>query len=369
MTRRAIAAARRRSSSAPGRFLSDPGPGNFYPGIRAVRSTVATHEAKLGAPLAMERIYSTNDTPPWSAADTTRSAGRIPWISWLEGSRSMSSIASGAQDAWIDSIAAGFAARAPWPIYWTFHHEPENDGSTSGANAVHYRNAQRRIKQRLRSAGVTNDVFCAVCYMTPYTWNFTNSGGRDWRTWYPDWKNVTGVGNWDAPDPNDFYVAGDPDSVVDCIGLDAYHGWDMAGNPPAKMTKWDDVTGTSVVARVSSRSDFLGKPWAIGEWATAAAQDGLIYDPDLNGTYTLTEYNAQVSAGTIHFYPDQTTAWIDDYMESYRQRTVAFCWFDSALVPSTVVANNPLSVCDPAETRWAALAPWHQGPHAKLWTP
>lgn len=369
MSRRAIAAARRRGAAVDlSRFPADPGAGNYYMGVRAVRSTVATHEAKLGAPMAMIRSYSTTDTPPWSDADNIRSAGRIPWISWLEGSRTMASIASGAQDAWIDGIAAGFAARAPWPIFWTFHHEPENDASSSGANAAAYRGAQRRIKLRMRAAGVTNDVFCACCFMTPFTWNHTTSS-RDWRTWYPDWKAVTGVGNWDSPDPNDFYVDGDPDSVVDCIGLDAYHGWDMAGNPPAKMTKWTDVTGTSVVARVAARSDFLGKPWAIGEWATAAAQDGLIFDPDRNGTFTLTEYNAQVSAGTVNFYPDLTTSWIDDYMEAYRQRCVAFCWFDSSLVPNTVVANNPFSVCDPAETRWAALAPWAQSSHAKLWTP
>lgn len=348
------------------RFAGDPGLGNFYLGVTPTRSTIAQHELHMNAPLGMIRSYSTSGSPNWTAVDQAIAGGYIPWTSWLEGSRTVANIASGAEDAWIAGMADEFITREPWPIWWTFHHEPENDASVSGGNAQNYRNAQRRIKQRFKALGVTNDTFACCCYMTPFTWN-ESASGRDWRTWYPDWRNVTGVGGPANPDPNDFWVDGNVNSVVDVIGLDFYHGWDLAAGQP--LSKWLTVTGSNVYnVRYGPRTGFLGKAYAVGEWSTAAAQEGFTVDPNHDGTWTLTEYNAQATSGAITYRSDLTASWMDDYFGNRSTGTAAFCYWDSALVPSTEVANNPLSVCDLPETRWQQLGVWGRSAFAKQWT-
>ena len=80
-----IAAKRRTAASTTARFYADPGVGNFYLAVSPNVSSIATHESKMGAPLAMIRLYGTGNTPPWAAADNVIAGGRIPWISWLEG--------------------------------------------------------------------------------------------------------------------------------------------------------------------------------------------------------------------------------------------------------------------------------------------
>ena len=351
---------------AGARFAGDPGVGNFYLGVTPTFSSVTQHETHMNAPLGMVRSYSQTGSPNWTAVDSAIAGGRVPWTSWLEGSRTVANIASGAEDAWIDTIAAGFAARAPWPIWWTFHHEPENDASTNGVNAANYRLAQRRMKTRIKAAGVTNDVFACVCYMTPFTFNEGQSK-RDWRTWYPDWKNTTGLGSAASPDHNDFYVNGDPNSVVDVIGLDFYHDWNLTDNDT--IAQWSNVTGPNVWSvRYGPRTSFLGKPYGIGEWATAAAQSGYVRDPNGDGHWLLTEYNAQVTRGEITYRPDLTTSWIDDYFGNRLNGTVAFCFWDASLEPNNEVGNNPLSICDPSETRWQQLGVWGRSQYAKQWT-
>lgn len=371
-------AARRRTTGAvpTARFYGDPGVSasgvsNFYNGIAPNVSSIATHETEMGAPLAMIRVYGTGNQPPWGAADDVIAGGRIPWISWLEGSFTVADIAAGGHDDWIHGIADGFKQRAPQMIPWSFHHEPENDPSVGGAstfggaqnlaNAASYRAAQRRIKQTFRSDGVTNDIFVCCNYQTPSTFN-TAASKRDWRIYYPDWKNQTGVGTADAPDPNDFWVHGDPNSVVDSIGLDFYHGWDLAAGAP--MSKWTQVTATNVWAqRLEPKIGFLNQPLAIGEWATAAAQTGFTFDPNGDGSWTLTEYAADAG---ITYLTDQTDDWIDDYYTTLTAHGCwAFCYWDSRTAATNVVANNPLSIADPPKTRWHRIGLWGNKPQAK----
>lgn len=348
------------------RFAGDPGVGNYYLGMSPNTSSIATHESKMGGPLGMIRTFATGDTPPWSDVDSIINGQRIPWMSWRNGSKTVTDIANGVYDAWIDGIAAQIAARAPWPIWWTFMHEPENDSTTGGTpfNATllaSYRLAQRRIKTRFRAAGLTNDTFACVCFMTPFTFNEAQSG-RDWRQFYPDWRNATGLGTAANPDPNDFYLDGDPNSVVDVIGIDFYHGWDLSDG----LTKWNNTTAQGVWSRYGSRTSFLGKAYGVGEWATMAAQDNVNIDPNHDGHFLITEYTPQI--GTINYRPDLTNQWIDDYFGNRLNGTVAFCYWDSQTIPIGEVAANPLSIADPNETRWARLGVWANGVNARLWT-
>jgi hypothetical protein len=366
----AIAGSRRPASTAA-RFFSDPGPGNFYLGLSSPsRTPLATHETKYGAPVAVLRTFSTSGAPNYAAIDTIIAGGRIPWTSWKNPAGiSIADIATGAGDAYIDGIAAGLAARAPWPVWWTFYHEPENDAPVSGVNAPTYRDAQRRMAQRIKAAGVTNSVFCAVNYQFPFT--FGSASGRDWRIWYPDWKGTTAAGSTKfLPNPVDFYLDGDPNSVVEVIGLDFYHQFEIQDLPISPMTKWNDYTGPTMWAqRLQPMTQFLGKPYSIGEWSTAAAQDGIVFDPNADGTFTLTEYNAQVTAGTINYYAAQTDQWIDGYFSNKDNGVIAFCyWDDSSTKSTTEVATNPLGICDPAEQRFNRIGLWARSASAKVWT-
>jgi hypothetical protein len=358
---------RRHATSAAPRFYGDPGPGNYYMGMTPDVSSLATHEAKMGgAPLAMVRIFSGSNTPPWAAADTAIAGGRIPWISWKEGTFTNADIGAGLHDDWIHTISDQFKARAPQAIFWTFHHEPENDAITQGtANMASYRAAQRRIKTVMRADGVTNDVFCAVLYMTPFT--FQASSGRDWRTWYPDWRNVTGLGSAAAPDPNDFWKHGDPNSVVDVFGIDFYHEWQLDKLPgnPISIFSTLNVASTVWFRDVKPKVGFLGQSYAIGEWSTAAAQDGP-KDPNGDGSWTLAEYATSLAAGLVTYFPNQTDAYIDDYFTTMvPEGAVAFCWWDGARNGTGNVENSVLSVADPNETRWKRLGIWASKPQAK----
>jgi len=107
------------------------------------------------------------------------------------------SIASGARDGWIDTMAAYLDSIAPQFMYLCYHHEPGGDfGSSANTQAMKdYRDATRRMVLRIRAAGVTNVQWQCILE-TP--WNFAGSGvsgapvsgspsWMDFRFWHADW--------------------------------------------------------------------------------------------------------------------------------------------------------------------------------------
>ena len=86
----------------------------------------------IGRPLAITRHYFTwNISLTGKTIQRTVVAGHIPYIAWhatTKGNVALpwASITSGSQDAWI--VAQADALRnAGFPVYLTFHHEPEDD--------------------------------------------------------------------------------------------------------------------------------------------------------------------------------------------------------------------------------------------------
>ncbi|MBL8121552.1 hypothetical protein JNM87_02275 [Candidatus Saccharibacteria bacterium] len=269
------------------RFPGDPGLGNFYFGGREDQLTwpssataIANWESNMapwsgGAPLGIIRQYSNGSiTTGWSGratTDTHIAANRLVHVSFKLASGVTQSDCvdqTVAFTGWMDALADAFNAYAPVPIWWTFHHEPENDANWQGSGEAEYRTVCRNIKNALVSRGVTNGMFWTTGYMCPYT--FGDAGGaRDWRAWYPDWKGTTQAGSSkNNPDPVDFYLPGDPNAVVDGIGLDVYSWW----NEGESMTSWDDFE--TLFDWAASRMDFLGLPYNIMEHGVQAYHTG-----------------------------------------------------------------------------------------------
>jgi hypothetical protein len=123
-------------------------------------------------------------------------------------------INAGTYDADIDAWAARCIARAPWPIWLCYFHEPEDDMTVKNADGStnvtatrererQYRLATRRMVLRFRARGVKNVAWMPI-YMNPYT--FQSGSGRDWRNYNADW---TGTGWHD-------------DLTMDMMGMDTY---------------------------------------------------------------------------------------------------------------------------------------------------
>ena len=151
-------------------------------------------ESQIGRKFAIDHYYYQWDSSfPGSAQTWTVSQNRIPFINWKAGG-AWSAIANGSQDATI--IARADAIKSfGYPIYLTFHHEPENDlGSYGTPNE--FAAAFRHIVDVFRSRNVTNVAWV----WTMMGWSFDPRSGRDALAYYPGDSYIDFVGsdgyNW-----------------------------------------------------------------------------------------------------------------------------------------------------------------------------
>ena len=123
------------------------------------RDAVLALESKIGRKLGIHRRYVHWDgTIPDGTHRWASDGGRIPYISFHAYKRSGAniswrSIASGQHDAHLRSVGSklrDFGA----PIYFSFHHEPEDDGGNG--TAADFRAAFDRVKGVFDSQGATN---------------------------------------------------------------------------------------------------------------------------------------------------------------------------------------------------------------------
>jgi hypothetical protein len=315
------------------RFAGDPGVGNFYfggkpdtlsserpPGYSSHNAAFAGWQSKMepeagGKPMGISRLYlSGSQTAGWTGGDTSliatnTAAGRLSHISfkyptggaWGSTTASQMNKAllfDAAWDEWMDNLAQRFDDLAPMPVWWTFFHEPEDHRSVTGGGAG-YRAVQRRMKQDLDALGVTNGAFVAGCIVAPYDYGRA-FGPTDWNLWYPDWKGTyTGGSTAASPNPADYYLHGDPNSVVDIIGLDVYNFWNAERykeEDPANYANGSSaeslstyVTFENMWNTIAGMNDFLGKPYCLGEYGVEAYHTGCYVPP---GAGTVTKYNS-----------------------------------------------------------------------------
>ena len=136
------------------------------------RASTLSLEGELGWTLGVFRRYSYWDGPPpdrthqWAA-----DGGRIPYISWHAYTRNHTptpwgAIAAGQQDAYIYEVGQRLATFGH-PIYFSFHHEPEND--PSNGTPAEFAAAFERVRGVMDAAGATNLTWVCTLMGTTYT--------------------------------------------------------------------------------------------------------------------------------------------------------------------------------------------------------
>jgi hypothetical protein len=145
------------------------------------RDSTLALEREIGRKLGVFRRYSYWDEPP--PDDTHRWAaqgGRIPYISWHAYTRNHSvipwgSIANGNHDAYIRTVGKGLAGFGH-PIFFNFHHEPEND--PKNGSPAQFKAAFQRVRNLFDQVGAHNLRW--VCTLMGNTYRGHHGGASNW---------------------------------------------------------------------------------------------------------------------------------------------------------------------------------------------
>jgi hypothetical protein len=152
---------------------------------------ISGFESTLGRQLAITRHYLTwnislvNSTIRWTAG-----AGRIPYVAWHATKKGnvaipWASITAGTEDTWIASQAAA-VRNAGFPMYLTFHHEPEDD--PGNGSAADFAAAYDHVRGIFDAAGVTNVTWVVTLMATTY-----GGGHHGYAAWLPESFDLLGV--------------------------------------------------------------------------------------------------------------------------------------------------------------------------------
>ncbi len=338
------------------RFPGDPGVGRLYVGGTPdptisydYKTSFAAWEQKMGGrKMGIGRVFASSSSPALGTIDAMIAKGMIPHVSYKPGTIAIADIAQGKANAWLDTLVSTYKARAPFPIWFTFYHEPE-DNLTTAAQAADYRAAVRYIYKYFKSHGVTNVAHVATAYMN--TWSFGSASGRDWRFWHPDYKGTT-FGTKDAPDIRDFYTGAD--SVVDILGLDTYMtGWKFGSALTKYDLNWFDNAMKVAIAHVGLLNH---KAYAIPEFGFRVKQTGT-FTSGTSGWVTGTTYDA-----------DTRTQMKNLYASAIANKVVALEYWNSTLEEAGD-GDNRLRFGDPNEVRFDEMAKWIDDPRTVRYVP
>lgn len=195
---------------------------------------VTRHENEVGRAMSLRRTFfgwrHINSGYLINTVRDDHNHGRLPWVSTKPPSaqggtaNGWASIAAGHHDGEIDALLHVLDAQNK-PVWFTMHHEPENDGLP----AKDWREMQVKIRQRITATGVTNVAFAPI-YMS---WTFDSRSGRN---------------------PADWWV----DGVWDFLGVDHY--------VEKESERFLDPTSDSLWASALPFLRAKGLPFALGEW-------------------------------------------------------------------------------------------------------
>jgi hypothetical protein len=212
-----------------------PGPGR----PADPQASIVAAERAIGRTYAIDhRYYDWGTAIPSPYDRWTAARGRIPMVSLCAcrfgDSRVVpwASIASGREDAYIDSVARGFVALAK-PAFFVFDSEPERQVAIRGG-AADYRAAWRHVVARFRALGADNVAF--VWATTAYAFRPEVGQLALVESLYPG----DDVVDWIASDPYNFNAGG---------------AWQTLGQELAPWYRW-------------AAAEHASKPLALTEWGS-----------------------------------------------------------------------------------------------------
>ncbi len=149
-------------------------------------------ERKIGRRFSVIRRYHLWDEPLPTKFETWHSRrGRTPYVAWHAFDRSgdpirWSSIAAGHHDPWIHAQARSLK-RWDRPMYFSFHHEPENDTAKCG-DAADFRAAWNHVRQIFKSVNVPHLRWVVSLMASTF-----NDGDARAKAWLPSRYDLLGV--------------------------------------------------------------------------------------------------------------------------------------------------------------------------------
>jgi hypothetical protein len=209
-------------------------------------------ESLIGRPLAITRHYLTWSIPlPGNTIRWSATAGHIPYVAWhatRTGNVAVpwASITSGTEDAWIISQAQAIRD-AGFPMYLTFHHEPEDD--KANGSAADFVAAYDHVRGIFETNGVTNVTWVVTLMATTF-----GGGHGGYGAWLPANFDLLGVDGYNrhpciaSPDKHPWrsfaeifgpahdasVSTGIPLFVGENGCVEAYNCGDTLGDPAAK---------------------------------------------------------------------------------------------------------------------------------------
>jgi hypothetical protein len=145
------------------------------------------HETAAGVAVGVRRTFWRLDQASSiiSTCKADHTAGRLPWVS-IKLSATWQNTANGALDTPIINLIKSLGLLG-LPVWFSVHHEPEGGNGTAypdegQGSEIHWRNMQKRIRQLLDSANVTNIAFAPILM----AWTFDTRSGRNPADWWVD---------------------------------------------------------------------------------------------------------------------------------------------------------------------------------------
>ena len=176
-----------RTFAAGSRFPGDPGAGRLYYGV-SMPDGLRAWEAELGRRVSLHRkYYQANQAEKiWRQARRDHERGRVPHLS-TKPPGSWASVAAGTHDDWIRYVAATLG-RLDSPVFFTVHHEPEDDAGGAGMQPRNFVEMTTRVVNVFARHAPNVAVFPVL-----QSWSFDYRSGRNPAEWFVAAAPIFGV--------------------------------------------------------------------------------------------------------------------------------------------------------------------------------
>lgn len=176
-----------RSLATGNRFPGDPGAGRLYYGV-SMPDGLRAFERELGKRVTLHRryyqAYQTDEMVRQARRDLEH--GRLPHLS-TKPPGTWGAVAAGSHDGWIRQVAS-LLRRLHSPVFFTVHHEPEDDAGGTGMRANDFVAMTTRAVNIFKQEAPNVAVFPVL-----QSWSFDYRSGRNPAEWFVPAAPIFGV--------------------------------------------------------------------------------------------------------------------------------------------------------------------------------